>query len=203
MTRTELLAGFELLNQLGPDYEGIFTGVGAGASVYHFHLQVHRGSAMIWRHLQSGSLKPQVVFSSNGVTVKSCDRWPARMFLFEGVSSEGLATIIQCMIEVLAREENDFSYNIGFRCERGGVQLILIPRSGIEQPACIPGHPNSWGRFGFLEMAGSVFLLSPTLFETIEESAESIYEAIAEMSIRASEESLLLEAFRASVANLR
>jgi len=203
MTRTELLASFELLKHLGSDYEGIFTGVGAGASVYHFHLQVHKGSAMIWRHLESGSIKPLMVFSSNGVTVKSCDGWPARVFFFEGASFEGLATTIQCMIETLAKGDNDFPYNIGFRYSCGGVQLILIPRSGIEQPTCILGHPNSWGRFGFLEMAGSVFLLSPTLFETIEDSAESIYEAIEEMSIGASQEALLINAFRESVANLR
>lgn len=198
MTRAELLASFELAKALGSEYEGIFTGVGAGASVYHFHLQMHRGSAAIWRHLEDGTIKPKEFFSANGLTARSCDGWPARMFLFEGDRLEELATIIQCMIESFAKGNNDFPYNIGLRYS-SGVQLILIPRSGIEQPSCIPGHPFSWGRFGFLDMAGSVFLLTPAVFETIEDSPERVYEAIAEMSIRASQQAELINTFRESV----
>lgn len=199
MTLSELLASFELIKRLGPDYEGIFTGVGAGASVYHFHLQVHKGAAAIWRHLESGAVQLKQFFASKEVTAKVAEGWPARLFFFESANSERLARVAECMIETLGKGGNDFPYNIGFRSRGSAVQLILIPRSGIEQPPCIPGHPDSWGRFGFLELAGSIFVLTPAVYDAIVEASQRIYDAIAEMSIRESQQAKLIGDFRDSV----
>jgi len=196
MTAVELRAGFELINHLGPDFEAIFTGVKAGASVYHFHLQIHKGSAAIWENLEAQQIRKTTFFAKRGITASFVEGWPARSFLFEGSHPEQLAAVVSSFIATLTEGDNDFSYNIGFH-RKDVFRLIVFPRSGEEQPVCMAGHPDSWGRFGFSELGGSVFLLTQEAYSTIGESGGMLYDAISEMSINSSEHAKLLSACQA------
>jgi hypothetical protein len=202
MSRENLRNSFELIRMLSSDYEGIFTGVQAGASVYHFHLQIHRGSAAIWKNLELRNIRLQPIFSAASVMVSHVEGWPACVFAFEGSNLESLAEIVSCMIETFAKGTNDFPYNIGFRREGEVIRLLLFPRTGEEQPPCMMGHPDSWGRFGFLELGGSVFLLTPEAYKAISESGNEIYEAIARMSISSLERTKLISDFQTSASHL-
>ena len=196
MSRENLRNSFELIRILGSEYEAIFTGVQAGASVYHFHLQIHKGSAAIWKNLEQGNIQLKPFFSAAGVTASYAERWPACVFAFESSDLDALANVVSSMIETFVKGENDFPYNIGFRTQGDVIRLLLFPRTGEEQPACMEGHPDSWGRFGFLELGGSVFLLTPEAYEAVGESGREIYEAIASTSISPSESSKLISDFR-------
>ena len=202
MSRENLRNSFELIGMLSSDYEGIFTGVQAGASVYHFHLQIHRGSAAIWKNLELMKVRLEPIFSASDLTVSHVEGWPACVFAFEGSNLESLAEVVSCMIETFAKGANDFPYNIGFRREGRVIRLLLFPRTGEEQPPCMMGHPDSWGRFGFLELGGSVFLLTPEAYEAIGESGKEIYEAIAKMSISSLERTKLIAEFQTSASHL-
>lgn len=195
MSRKNLRNSFEIIRMLGSEYEAIFTGVQAGASVYHFHLQIHKGSAAIWKNLEDNNIHLEPFFSAAGVTASYVHGWPARVFAFEGSDIEFLADVVSCMIEIFARGDNDFPYNIGFRKQESVIRLLLFPRTGDERPRCMKGHPDSWGRFGFLELGGSVFLLTPEAYEAVGESGREIYEAIALMSISPSEFMKLISDF--------
>ncbi len=198
MTERELLAGFQLLRRLGPDYEGIFTGVLAGASVYHFHLQVLKRATAIWQNLECGSVYRKQFYSSKNVTVSSVEGWPARMFIFEGADSSSFSSAVHRMTEVLVAGDNDFPYNLGFRCRGNLIQLILVPRSGLgEKPTCLNHHPYSWGRFAFGDMGGSIIVLTPEGYEATIRSRQGIYDAIAEMSIQQHEQDTLIRDFLA------
>jgi hypothetical protein len=194
MNRQNLRNSFELIKKLGSEYEAIFTGVQAGASVYHFHLQIHRGSAAIWKNLEEKNIRLEPFFSAAGVTASCVEGWPADVFAFEGSDIESLADVVSCMIDTFAEGNNDFPYNIGFRCQDEVIRLLLFPRTGEEQPACMTDYPNSWGRFAFLELAGSVFLLTPEAYDAVDES--EIYDAIARMSISGSERTKLIAEFK-------
>lgn len=196
MSRENLRNSFEFLKMLGSEYEAIFTGVQAGASVYHFHLQIHRGSAAIWKNLEEKNVHLRSFFSAAGVTAGYVEGWPTQVFAFEGSDIETLADLVSCMIETFAKGENDYPYNIGFRREEDVIRLLLFPRTGEERPACMQGHPDSWGRFGFLELGGSVFLLTPEAYEAVGESGGGIYDAIASTSIGTSEFTKLISDFR-------
>ena len=194
MNSQNLRNGFELIKRLGSEYEAIFTGVQAGASVYHFHLQIHRGSAAIWKNLEQKNIRVEPFFFAPGVTGSCVEGWPAHVFAFEGSDPESLADVVSCMIEIFAKGANDFPYNIGFRYEDEVIRLLLFPRTGEEQPVCITGYPDSWGRFAFLELGGSVFLLTPEAYDAVGES--QIYDAIASMSIGDSERMKLISEFQ-------
>jgi hypothetical protein len=196
MNRENLTNSFELIKTLGSDYEAIFTGVQAGASVYHFHLQIHRGSAAIWKNLVNRKIQLKPFFTSAGVTASYVEGWPAGVFAFEGSDIESLAAVVSCMIETFAGGDNDFPYNIGFRYQHDVIRLLLFPRTGEEQPPCMEDYPDSWGRFGFLELGGSVYILTPEAYEAISESGPALHDAIARMSINPSEYMKLITDFQ-------
>jgi hypothetical protein len=198
MTERELLASLLLLWNLGPEYEGIFTGVLAGASVYHFHLQVHRGRSVIWRNLEGGNLRLDEICSSAAVRACAVDGWPALFFAFEGSDCSRLAAEVSRMIDILARGDNDYPYNLGFRRVGDQIRLVLFPRGGEgEKPASVNPYPDSWGRFSFLEMGGGIYLLTPEGYEATVRSPEGLYDAIAQMSVPPSDFASLVGAFQA------
>ena len=193
MKEQELLASFQLLRNLGSDYEGIFTGILAGASVYHFHLQVHKGSSAIWGNLERGNVQLKSFYFSKKVIAHWVQGWPAHFFVFEGSDCNGLACVVNQMIEALVAGDNDYPYNIGFRCQNNLIQLILFPKSGTsEKPTGLNDHPDSWGRFSFLEMGGSIYLLTPEGYE----ANQRIYDAIAQLSIQRLEMAALITDFQ-------
>ena len=196
MRQQELLAGFLLLQSLGTDYEGIFSGVLAGASVYHFHLQIHKGAAAIWRNLEVDSVQLKQFYFSNETAAYTLEGWPAGAFVFESADSKGLSSVVYRMLKALVAGDNDIPYNLGFRYQGDLIQLILFPRSiAREKPSCLNNHRDSWGRFAFMEMGGSVFLLTPEGYEATLESAQGVYQAIAEMSIQPHEQDALIRSF--------
>jgi hypothetical protein len=68
-----------VVDSLGEDYEGMFNGVVAAASVFHFHLQLHCGLTAIWDDLASGAVCPQRLSSSTGVSANDLAGWPIRV----------------------------------------------------------------------------------------------------------------------------
>lgn len=196
MNRENLRNSFELIKLLGSDYEAIFTGIQAGASVYHFHLQIHRGSAAIWKNLAEKNIHLTPFFSVGDATASWVEGWPIHVFAFEGSDTELLADVVSCMIESFAEGDNDFPYNIGFRYQDGTIRLLLFPRTGEERPDCMTGYPDSWGRFGFLDLGGSVILLTPEAYEAVGETGREIYDAMALMSISHSERMKLISDFQ-------
>ena len=192
----ELLASLLLLCHLGADFEGIFTGVLAGASVYHFHLQVHRGASVLWRNIEEGNVQLRPFFAREGVRGYTAVGWPAELFLFEAPDCYALARPVSGMIELLARGDNDYPYNIGFRRQDNLLRLVLFPRSGVaEKPEGVNPYPDSWGRFSFLEMGGGIYLLTPEGYEATVKSPEGLYNAIAQMSIQRAELARLIHDF--------
>ncbi len=186
LTEHHLRAGVELLRKLGPEYEGIFNGVRAGASVYHFHFQYHKGTVALWANLDCGHIIRQIL-STRDCTVSRLLGWPAEVFLFEGTDFAEVCRAVTEQVKALSAGDNDVPYNLTFRCAGDRVQCLLILRSlKGEKPTKLNTQSNSWGRFGLLEMAGSVLLLTRPGFEEMvadPSTGERIFTAIAEMSV--------------------
>src|SRR5579871_5360045 len=148
----DLLAGLQLLKALGPDYEGIFTGVLAGASIYHFHLQIHKGAAALWRNLDERRVWLKPIASSEPTAAFTLEGWPAHAFVFQGTDLAQLASMVNMMFEAMIEDDNDIPYNLSFRCWDKLTQLILFPRfinrdnlTAGEKPAHLNGDSESWG----------------------------------------------------------
>lgn len=197
MTEVELRASLRLIERLGPDYEGIFTGVGAGASIYHFHLQVHRGAAVLWRNLDQGRVQLRQFYASGGVLASTGEGWPAAFFVFEASDAKHLPTVVTRMLSTLVQGENDYPCNISFRVHDGKTRLVLFPRLlGSEKPTNVNSFPESWGRFAFREMGGDILLLTPEGYEASRYAPEGLYDAIRQMSISRDEMNNLIRDFQ-------
>lgn len=181
---------------LGPGYEIAFSGVSAGASVYHFHLHIHRKPASIWQNLDDQRLSREQVCDYGKGSAHTLAGWPAPCVLFVGSEIEELVFLVKTLAEVLTKGDRDIPFNLGFRVLNGSIETILIPRASAgERPSRLNTFPNSWGAFAFQEMAGTIHLLTPEGYRATAGAGANISASIAEMGLSAAEMRKLVGAF--------
>jgi len=201
---SELRTALLFLQSLGSDYEGVFSGVLAGASVFHYHFHYHRGSAAVWQNLDAGRVISQPVWAKHGARLLRVAGWPAEAFLFVGADPSELAEVVGVMLDAFVEGENDIPFNLGCRYEFGLFRVLVFPRAtdhnhslALERPQTLNDFPGSWGRFAFEEMGGSVFLLVPDAFKATE--PRNVNDAIGQMSASLDSVNLLTDIFAARV----
>jgi hypothetical protein len=174
-------AAVACLSDVGDEYEGVFTGVGAGASVYHFHVHFHKGASVIWRNLENGVLSSEPIIFRSNIRLSLVNDWPAPVLLFETADIGGAAPELACILRLIGPDSGGYGYNVGFRLQEDRLRLLIVPRrlDLPETPPPPPEYPHAWGKFAFLEMTGSIFVLEEPAFDHILKNPSLIRGAIA------------------------
>src|SRR5947199_8939565 len=95
----------------------------------HFHMQFHKGSAMIWHNLDSRRLSVQVFRSNSGASLAHVDNWPAHVFLATGRDNRDVARIVCQLVGSFTKRGKAIRYNLGVRCHDGETSVLVVPRS--------------------------------------------------------------------------
>jgi hypothetical protein len=182
ITDVDLRACFEALRGLGPAYEATFAGVLAGASVLHFHLQLHRGSAPIWDNLEANRLQLVTHHDQGDMSISITRNWPASALLFRG-RDDLVAQAVSTAITDNRLSSEPRPYNIGIKLIDGRPATFLFFRSvDAEKPESLNRFPYSYGRFSFNEMGGSMVMLAREGFDDCISHPAGIPRSISEMS---------------------
>lgn len=148
---------FAFLRGLGHGYTGTFN-VG-GRTHDRFHVQFFKGSAPLWDHLASGSVRYAPVrrgFVARGAWRADVPGWPCPCELFGSADPRALASMVaERTCELAARHS---TYDLCFRWERDELRVLLFPRAAgaDEELPLYPTDRLELGRFGALELAGWV-----------------------------------------------
>jgi hypothetical protein len=197
ITPATLQAALELLEELGTAYEVMFNGVLAAASVYHFHVQIHGGQTAIWSNLAAGAIRRRELVATDGVALSHLAGWPAYAYLFEAPERPALLRAASRAIGLLSADQQDIPFNFTARQWGGKLSLILLPRSAAsEKPEGLNRDPQSWSRFGCMEMAGTILLLSEAGYAETAKSPGAISQALRQMTIDDSTHHHLCEMLR-------
>ena len=183
MTDGDIMAGIQALQALGSGYEATFSSVGAGASVFHFHLQFHKGAAAIWSNLKK-HLIVRPLAGSPRASINVIEGWPIPLFLVKGRNEMDVSRILARTLTIIGLGNNRMPFNIGFRVAEGMNEAIVVPRRrACEKPERLNPHADSWGRFSFNEAGGSIVLMTPEGFEATVKSPARVPAAIAQIGI--------------------
>ncbi len=195
ITKRDLLTCFGVLRGTGGSDEATFSGVLAGASVLHFHFQIHRGAAAIWHNLEAGGVLCSSRRSDRGTSIGYVDRWPAEAVLITGSDDDDVAMKVSQLVKSFQRPEWSLPYNLGVRHD-GAISVVVVPRSApLEKPTGLNDFPDSWGRFSFNEMGGSIVLLSREGFESTKRKPHRIRDAMSQMSITTAQRTAVMRTF--------
>jgi len=183
-TGDHILSALKLLRDLGNSYEGTFSSAKAGASVQHFHVQYHEGEAAIWGNLKGRILDTYPVINERGVSTKFIKGWPAWAIAVSGRDETQVTYSICRVVDVCENACSRLAYNLGMRHIRDEFEILIFPRiAGVEKPVALNAYPDSWGRFSFNEMGGSIVLLTAEGLQDTMRAPEQIWNAISDMSI--------------------
>ena len=196
MSLQGLRAAMYATSSVGPGYEVIFSGALAGASVYHFHLHIHKNPAAIWRNLDERRLRLEQLCQYGSVSRYTLTGWPAPCLLFTGSDIEEVAAVVRVIVDRLTTGDRDIPCNLGFRIVDSHIEAILIPRSGSgEKPMHLNAFVDSWGTFAFQEMAGTVHVLTPEGYRETVGAGGDINASIKEMGLSVPQMRGLVSAF--------
>jgi hypothetical protein len=197
MTDGDIMAGIQALKALGSRYEATFSSVGAGASVFHFHLQFHKGAAAIWSNLKK-HLIVRPLAGSPRASINVIEGWPIPLFLVKGRNEMDVSRILARTLTIIGLGNNRMPFNVGFRLAEGMTEAIVVPRRrACEKPERLNPHADSWGRFSFNEAGGSIVLMTPEGFEATVKSPARVPAAIAQIGIPTHTVEVLTRSFAA------
>jgi galactokinase/mevalonate kinase-like predicted kinase/radical SAM superfamily enzyme YgiQ (UPF0313 family) len=151
-----LMAG--CVRALGEGYEASYSEPSASASVYHRHAQIRRSAVSILRSPEKSlGLEPMGRIGVTGIS--EVRNWPATAYSFDGANSAELGQVFGAVLDEF--HSAGIPSNVNLRFYRGKFRALQYPRiSGREKPDSLcPEHPDSYGRYGGLEMGGWIIFL--------------------------------------------
>jgi HEAT repeat protein len=184
---------------LGDAYEGSYSEPFVAASVYHRHGQIRKLKVSILRNKEE-ALGLKLVREMRGISISEVSQWPATAYSFDGSDLKALGEIFDKVLGKFHAE--NIASNINMHFLDGKFRVIQYPRiTGREKPKSLcPEKPDSYGRFGGLEIGGWLIFLGndgfdfmKNLYKTdLPEFRRRIRAALSETSIPRAEASKIL-----------